>query len=83
MRNKKSYVFEIPIKSLPEEISESFSGVVTDFVNGGKEGFNESAEKISQTLKNYLNHVKDKYGIKKIEYKKSDSKNSYIFELTK
>lgn len=81
--NKKSYVFEIPIKSLPEEISESFSGVVTDFVNGGKEGFNESAEKISQTLKNYLNHVKDKYGIKKIEYKKSDSKNSYIFELTK
>lgn len=81
--NKKSYVFEIPIKSLPEEISGSFSGVVTDFVNGGKEGFNESAEKISQTLKNYLNHVKDKYGIKKIEYKKSDSKNSYIFELTK
>lgn len=81
--NKKSYVFEIPIKSLPDEISGSFSGVVTDFVNGGKEGFNESAEKISQTLKNYLNHVKDKYGIKKIEYKKSDSKNSYIFELTK
>lgn len=81
--NKKSCVFEIPIKSLPTEIRGSFSGIVTDLVNGGKKGFNESAEKISQTLKNYLNHVKDKYGIKKIEYKKSGSKNSYIFELTK
>ena len=81
--NKKSCVFEIPIKSLPDEISESFSGIVTDFVNGGKNGFDESAEKISKTLIKYLNHVKDKYGIKEIKYKKDDSRKSYRFELKK